>query len=102
RIDRGIESVASVNHKPIFIGDAVAGQRLARPAPASVVLQAAANVVWLFIVQRNLVKLANGQRVDEIPRSSAVIAPVNSAIAAGDYVIGVRRINPHRMKIAVD
>ncbi len=101
-IDRRVKSVAAVNHKPIFIGDAVACQRLARPAPASVVLQSAANVIGLFVVEANFIKLADGDGVDEIPRAPGVVAPMDSAVAAGEHVVRIRRIDPHRMKIPVD
>ncbi len=101
-IDRRVESIAAVNHVPVFVGDAVARQGLARPAPASVVLQSAANVIGLLVVQRNFVKLPDGDGVDEIPAAPVVVAPVNSAVAPGDDVIRIRRINPHRVKIAVN
>src|SRR5258708_27636398 len=68
-IDRRVKSVAAVNHAPIFIGDAIARQRLARPAPAPVVLQAAANVVGLLVIQGNLVKLADSDGLGGIQRS---------------------------------
>src|SRR5258708_5744995 len=97
-----VKSVATVNHVPIFIGDAVARQRLARPAPAPAVLQAAANGVRLLRLHGHLVKVGDGYGVVEIPRSPAVGAPVDSAVAAGDNMIRVRRIDTHRVVIALD
>src|SRR5258708_21279916 len=71
-IDSRVKSVATGNHVPIFIGDAVARQRLARPPPAPVVLQAAAKLVGLLVLPGNLVKLADGYGVHAIPLSPSV------------------------------
>src|ERR1700693_5949032 len=99
RINLHVKSVGVVNHGPVFVGNAVARQRLARSTPASVVLQSAADVIGLLTVQTNLVKLPDGNGVDEIPGAAVVVAPVNSAITAGDDVVGGRRIDPHGVKV---
>ena len=73
-----------------------------RTAPTPVVLQSPANVVWPLIVQPDFIKLSNRQRIYEIPRLAVVIAPVNSPIAAGQNMVRIRRIDPQRMKVAVN
>ncbi len=101
-VDLGVEPVSAVNHRPVFVGDSIARSGLARPAPASVVLQSATNVVRLFIVQADFIKLSYGDGVLEVPALPVVVAPVNSAVAAGNDVIRIRGINPHGVKVAVN
>src|SRR5439155_10518572 len=88
-VDGCVEAVAAVNHLPIIIHDAVARERLAWPAPTAVVLQTAADVVRLFVVERYFVELSDGNGVDEVPGLSSVVAPVNAAIGSGEHVIRI-------------
>src|SRR5437763_14317067 len=101
-INRRVKTVPAMDDRPVFIGDAIPCEHLARPAPASVVLQTAADHVRLLIVDGNLVELANRNGVDEVPRSAVVITPMNPAIAPSNHVIRVRWINPHTMEIPVN
>ena len=91
-----------MNHLPVFIHDAVARQRLARPAPTPVVLQAAADVIRLLVVEADFVELSDGDGVDEIPGLPAVVAPVNPAIRAREHVIRIRGIDPHGVIVAMN
>src|ERR1700745_4248835 len=50
-VNGGVETVATVNQGPVFVDDAVAGKGGARTAPTAVVLQAAADVIGLFVVE---------------------------------------------------
>src|SRR5438094_1229228 len=97
-----IKSVPTVNHLPIFIHDAVASKRLAWPAPTAVVLQAAADVVGLFIVERHFVKLPDGDGVDEVPGLPGIVAPVNAAIGPGEHLMRIAWVNPHRVIVSVN
>ena len=101
-VDCRIKTVAAVNHLPVFIHDAVARQRLARPAPTAVVLQAAADVVGFLVVEPHFVELSDRDGVDEVPGLPRVVAPVNPAIRSRKHVIRIRRIDPHRMVVSVD
>src|SRR6266436_1611190 len=101
-IDGRIEAVAAVNHLPVFIDDAVARERLAGAAPASVVLQTATDVIGLLVIEGDFVELSDGNGVEEIPGLAGVVAPVNSAVRTGNHVVRIRGIDPHGVIIAVN
>ncbi len=54
------------------------------------------------MVQTDFVELADRNRVHEVPTFAVVVAPVNSAIASGQNVVGIRRIDPECVEISVD
>src|SRR6202011_2253303 len=86
-IDLSVKTIAAVDERPVFVGHAVARERLAGSAPASVVLQSTADMIGLLDVQTDLVKLPDGDGVDEVPGAPVVVAPVNATVAAGDDVV---------------
>src|SRR5579872_3172007 len=86
-VDSRVKPVAARHQRPVAIDNAVSRQRHARPAPTSVVLQAAADFVWFLIVQTHFVKLPNRNRVDEVPGSPVVVTPVNSSVATGNDMV---------------
>ena len=101
-VDGCIKAVAAVNHLPVIIHDAVASKGLARPAPTAVVLQAAADVIWLFVVERHFVELTDSDGVDEVPGLAGIVAPVNAAIGPGEHVIRIGWVDPHRVIVSVN
>src|SRR5262249_27818345 len=101
-VDGGIEAVPAVDDLPVLVSDTVLRQGAAGATPTTVVLKAAADVIGLFIVQALFVKLADGDGVQEIPSLAAVVAPVNAAVTAGDHVVGIGRVDPHGVKIAMN
>src|SRR5438477_3831215 len=64
-IDLRVKTIPAMNQRPIFVDDSVARIGGAGPAPASVVLQPAANVVRLLVIQSDFIKLADGNVVQE-------------------------------------
>ena len=101
-VDRRIKAVPAVNHLPILVHNPVARQRLDRPAPTPVVLQASADVIRLFVVEPHFIELTDRDGVDEVPGFPRVIAPVDAAVGPRNHVIRIRRIDPHRVIIAVN
>src|SRR5579859_1641392 len=101
-INLRIETVAAAHGKPVGVGDAARIQSGAGPTPYVVVLQAPANVIWLGHIEADLIELGQWDGVDEIPGASPVMAHINAAVRTGDDVVGIPRINPHRMVVAVD
>src|SRR5207302_8497308 len=87
-VNRGVETIAAVNHLPVLIDDAVAGESHARAAPAAVVLQSSADVIRRLVVERTFIELSDGDDVEEIPIFPRVVPPVNAAALAGDRVVG--------------
>src|SRR5678815_4578836 len=74
----------------------------AGPAPAAVVLQSAAHVVRALHVVGDFVKLRDGDGVDVVPGFGTIPGNVDAAIAAGDDVIGVGRIDPDGVEVGVN
>src|SRR4029077_542639 len=101
-IDLGVKAIAAMNQRPILVGDAIASKRCAGTTPTAVVLQTTANVIGLFVVQADFVKLADGDVIQKVPGLAVVVAPVNAAVAARDNVIRIERIDPQRVEISVD
>src|SRR5689334_18031394 len=101
-VNSGVKAVATVNHLPVFVDDAVAREGHARAAPTAVVLQTAADLIGFLVVEGYFIKLADGDDVQEIPIFSGVVAPVNAAVGAGDHVIGISGIDPHGVIVAVN
>ena len=97
-----MKAIAAADAVPIAIGDPILVARIAWPAPAPVILQAATNEVGLPRVHAHVVELADGQVTDEIPTFGPVVAQINPAVAAGDQMIGFCGVNPHGVEIAVD
>src|SRR6267143_5929027 len=96
-----VKTIAAMDYLPVFIGNPVARQRLNWSAPASVVLQAPTNVIRLFVVEADFIKLPDGDGVDEVPALARVVAPVNPAVGTRDHAVRIRRVDPHRVKVAV-
>src|SRR5207248_3645880 len=101
-VNGGVKTIATVNHLPVFVGDAVAGERLARAAPATVILQSSADVIGLFVVQRDFIKLADGDDIEEIPIFPCIVTPMDAAVGTGDHVIGIGGIDPHGVIVSVN
>src|SRR5208282_3891777 len=102
RIHGGVESIAAVHTEPIVVGNARGVSCGAGPAPASVVLQTAADPVGRAHVQTQFVELSEGHRIHVIPTASRVVAPMDAAVGARDHMVRIGGINPHGVVIAVD
>src|SRR5262245_30190787 len=117
RVDLRIKTVASADAVPVGVDDAAttpataaatattaaaaASARLARAAPTAVILQSAANVVRLSHVHGDRVELRRRDVVDEFPSRGLVVADIQTAVVADDQVVGVIRIDPQCVVIAV-
>jgi hypothetical protein len=88
------ESVAARHRVPVVLADPFLEQGGAWPAPAAVVLQAAAHVVGLTQVVRDVIELRQLHVVDDLPRGGAVVADLVSAVAAVQDPLGVERVDP--------
>src|ERR1700694_4623919 len=72
RVGHGVEAVATADIIPIIIPDAAAGPAVGRAVPAAIVLHAAHHVVGDFIIHIDVVELAYGQVLVEVPAFAAV------------------------------
>ena len=102
RIDTGVETVAAAYGNPIVIGDAFLLHRGAGAAPTVVILQASADVIRLLVIEGDLIELAHGDVVDVFPCATGIPRDVDSAIAAGQQVIGIRGVDPDGVEIGMD
>ena len=102
RVHDRIETIAATDAIPVVVGDALRVQRAARAGPTAVVLQAAVNPKRFLIVERDFIELADRNGVDEIPRTSAIVGLVNPAVRSGQHMVRIFRIDPKRVKVAVD
>ena len=101
-IDLRVKTIAAGRANPVSVGDALTISRLTRPAPAAVVLQAAVDVVKrLPHVRRDRVVLRDGEVGNEVDGATTIVTDVDAAVAADDEMIGIRRIDPHRVMIGV-
>ena len=69
--------------------------------PGAVVLQPAVHVVRPVHVHTHVVELRDRQVLRLPPFVGAVVGIPDAAIVAGDDVVGVARIDPHIMEIAM-
>ena len=73
-----------------------------RAANAVVILRAAIDAVERrVVIHSHVVELGDGKVADEFPVRAAVKALVDSAVAAGEQVLRVRRIDPERVIVDV-
>src|SRR5438477_9397445 len=66
-VDLRVKTVPAMNQRPIFVDDPIARIGRTRAAPASVILQPAANVIRLLVIQSDFIKLADSDIVQEVP-----------------------------------
>ena len=70
-------------------------------AACAVVLQAAANTVGHLIVEAHAIELAHRHVVHRVVRAAAIPRLEEARVASDDEMIGVRRIDPHRVIVFV-
>ena len=86
-------AVATERDEPVGVGDAVHVQRPGRATLAAVVLSTAINVVERFvIVDRDFIKLRNGEVGDETPVLAKVQALVKPSVIADQQIVLVIRV----------
>src|SRR5258706_13434884 len=96
-----IKAIPASDSEPVGIGNARRISRLARPAPRTVILQAAIDVIGLAHVGGNSIELRRRNSVYEFPCVSLIVTDVESAIVYDQKVLAVLRIDPAGMMIAV-
>ena len=96
-----VESVAAAHVGPVAVEDA-ALVVAAGPGPASVVLQAAREVVErLAVVGEHLVELADRDVADPFPVFGAIVADGDAAVLSLPDAVGILGIDPHGVIVAV-
>src|SRR5258708_3397151 len=93
------EPVPSKKIFPAAVGNPAWILRVAYPH--AVVLQTAENVVRISIVRAHVIELRDGKIVPLPPSVAAIVRIPNASVIRGDNVIGIVRIHPHIVKIAV-
>ena len=93
------EAVAAEHVFPARIGDAAGIGRIAHPR--AVVLQAAIDVIRIGVVHADVIELRDRQIHLVLPARAAVLAAPQAAVVAGKHDVGIRRIDPDLVKIAV-
>ncbi len=68
----------------------------------AVVLESAADVVGLFQVQAEVVELGERNGVDDFPGAAGIEAYLPAAIGTLQDIIGIGRVDPHRLMVAMD
>ncbi len=101
-VDARVEAVAALHGDPILVADAGGLKAGAGTAPRIVVLQAAADVIRLLEVVRDLVELSDGDIVQVAPIAAAVPGDPDAAIVAAEHVVGIRGVDPDGVNVAVD
>ena len=67
RVGYHIKSVSKGNFLPVGISDAIASPEVGRSCPRSIVLHAAIDIVWYFVVYVDVVKLTYSDSFCEKP-----------------------------------
>src|ERR1700722_2831988 len=98
----GMHPIAATHVVSIFERHSVSQIRRDRRAPASVVLQSAANRKRIAIIRRDIVKLADRKIDAEQPGCAAVERNRYAAVAADNHVIRAFRIDPQNVILAVN
>ncbi len=102
RIDLRVEAIAALHGEPFGVRDAGKIERRAGSTPGVVVLQSAANLVGLRVVESDFVELTDGDLRALIPTAALVTREVESTVAADDHVVGVCGVDPHGVEVDVD
>src|SRR5262249_26446259 len=89
RVYLSIEPVAAADSIPLIVADSLDGKGAAWAGPASVVLKAAVDPVWLLVIEGDLIELAERYGVDVLPALASIISKVYSAIGTDDHVVGI-------------
>ena len=101
-VDAGVEAVAALHGDPVLVADAGGLQAGAGAAPGVVVLQAAADAVGLLEIVGDFVELAERDVVQVAPVAAAIPGHPDAAVVAVEDVVGIRRVDPDGVDIAVD
>src|SRR5258708_3281304 len=97
-----VEAVAAADHSPVVVRDSAA-TRAAGSGPSPVVLQAALDPIERQpIVGVDLVKLADRDVRDELPVLGAIVGDRDAAVLADPDAVGIFRVDPNSVVIAVD
>ncbi len=93
------EAVAAAHIFPARIAHAAGIRRIRHKA--TVVLQPSVHTIRLGVIRADVVELRNRQVHQMFPARAAVLAAPQPAIVAGEHHVGIRRIDPDVVKIAV-
>src|SRR5262249_62381359 len=97
-----MEAVGGGEAKPVGGGAAFGAEGPTGTAPGAVILQAAVDAVRLARLQPDGVELGERQVLQVLPGLATVVAVVHAAVAAGDQVTGVGRVDPQGVMVGVD
>src|SRR5580765_4086318 len=96
-----VEAIAAADVGPVAVEDR-ALIVAAGAGPTSVVLEAAGEVVErLAIVGEDLIELADWNVADPLPRLGAIVADRDAAILPLPHAIGILRVDPDGVIVAV-
>src|SRR5262245_9876655 len=84
-IDAAYKAIPTADGDPIFV-DHAATLANRRPAPGTVVLQAAHHPVRLSEADCDVIKLPQRRRVDVVPVAAAVVTGIKPAVTANEHV----------------
>ena len=97
-----VVAVAVAHDAPVIHENACRFPRSARSRPIAVILQPHREVVeWLAIVSVNLVQLGEREPIAVLPRRALIPRPVHAAVVDLPHELRIRRIDPHRVVIAM-
>ena len=97
-----VEAVATAHVEPVAVLDRSRAAQPAGATPGAVVLQPAAHPVRLPVVEAHRVELTGGDVIHEVEGDRAVPAHGEAAVARDHQVLGVGRVDPHRVPVGVD
>ncbi len=101
-VDLVVEAVASAPLHPVLVEHALGPVGGAGPAPAAVVLEPAADVEGLGVVQADAVELAHRQVGDVEPGDAPIPRDPQSPVIGFHDVLRVGGIHPHQAVVAME
>ncbi|CAA9358627.1 MAG: hypothetical protein AVDCRST_MAG40-3336 [uncultured Gemmatimonadaceae bacterium] len=99
---RGVEAVAAAHVEPVGVGGAQPPAGARGAAPGAVVLQPAAHAIRHLHVVAHRVELPDREGGGEVVGAALVVRDRDAAVVADDEVVGVGRVDPHRVPVGVD
>ncbi len=89
-----VETVTEANFLPVQVSNAGVFPYFGWASPGAIVLQSTIDVIWVIVVDGNVIKLGERQVAYEASCLTAIVRDSNTAITADDHMPGIVRINP--------
>ncbi len=102
RIDQHDETIAAAYTVPIVIRRTGIVADPSRPAPTTVVLQAAVDVVVVVRTNADVIELPNGHVIVVVPVLATIPGHIDATIVAKNDMAAVLRVYPHRVVVDVN